>query len=234
MITRSIINKTKLPDKLTDKEFVYYFEQFKMGDTNSLDKLVMHNLKLVYWYIDENINCETLDYNEVICVGIEALIESFYTYDIDRNVKFSTYATICIRNKLLKYLRNESKHCDKVLSLDEPISDSHNFDTFGDVLMDTNVDLEMDTIESDYDDFLKIEIKKILDNLSDIDRKIIMLYFGFYDGKAYVQKEICSLLGISQSYVSKRLIRSLNSIKLLLKNSFYDEYDKELLIRKVA
>lgn len=234
MGNNNIINRTELPDILSDDEFDYYFKQFSGGNLDALDILVEHNLRLVYWYIDKNINCETIDYDEVFSVGLEALLESFYTFDMSKNVKFSTYATICIRNKILKYFRSESKH-DKVISLDETISDSHNTDTLGDRLVDDNITLEERIIETDLNDYQKQIIAKTLETLNDIDKKIVMLYFGFLDGKVHVQKEICKILGISQSQISKRLSNILKEFRKNLElDSEYDSDKRKLLARKVA
>lgn len=235
MITSSIINRTKLPDVLSDFEFDYYFRQFSLGNLDVLDILVEHNLRLVYWYVDENINCEGLDYNEVVSIGVEALIESFYSFDTSRNVKFSSYATICIRNKILKYLRTENSYRDKMISLDNPMTEGDNADTFGEMLIDDSIDMEEDMIEKELNIYLKKEIALILNDLDELDRKIIMLYYGFYDGRIYVQREICEMLGLSQSYVSKRLSRTLKGIREMLKESvLYDNSKERLLTRKVA
>lgn len=235
MVASSIINKSKLPDVLSDDEFNYYFKQFSEGNLDVLDILVIHNLRLVYWYVDNNINCEELDYNEVISVGIEALIESFYSFDTSRDIKFSTYATICIRNKILKYLRTENKYRDKFISLDIPMFDSDNAATFGEILVDDSINFEEDVIEKDLNIYFKKEIALILDNLNDVDRKIIMLYFGFYDRRIYVQREICEMLGLSQSYVSKRLSRTLKRIREMLEESLEYDISKEMsLVKKAA
>ena len=94
------INRIKLPDLLLEDEFTYHYIQFKNGDFKSLELLIMHNLKLVYWYIDNYVNCNINDYDDIFSIGVEALIETIYNYDIDKNAKFSTYAIRGIRDKI--------------------------------------------------------------------------------------------------------------------------------------
>ena len=226
MITNDFFNKKSLPEILSEDEFDYYFKEFKSGNSGALNILVSHNIRLVYWYIDGNINCEGIQYNEVFSVGLEALVEAFNSFDLNQKVKFSTFATVCIRNKILKYFRSESKH-NKVTSLDELISDSHNANTLGDRIIDYSINIEDDYIEKENDLYLKEEIIKILNSFSELDKQIIMLYFGFYNNREYVQKEICEILNISQSQVSRRLASLLKKFRMQLNGLENEDNFKE-------
>ena len=230
----STINRTKLPNPLSDEQFNYHYNNFLEGDYKSLEILVLHNLRLIYWYIDKNINCEELEYDEIFSVGIEALIESFYSFNNKNGAKFSTYATICIRNKILKYFRNENKH-NKNLSLDRYITDSNNSDTFGELVAEDNLNQENSLItmeeeleEKDTNEYYKRHISAILNNLNSVDQEIIKLSFGFYD-RIYVQREICQKLGLSQSQVSKRLSKTLKYIKENLENDKTISLDTKII-----
>jgi len=210
----NIINKKKLPDILSDSEFEYYFKKFIDGNIDALNILVVHNIKLVYWYIDNNIECDSFNYDDIFSVGLEALLEAFYKFDLDKNIKFSTFATVCIRNKICKYFRSESKH-NKVVSFDNFISDGYDADTYADMLIDYNINIEDDFIENDLDMYLKCEVIRILDSFDELEKKIIMFYYGFYD-KCYTQQEISKKLGISQPKVSRLLSESLRKFRMQL------------------
>ena len=226
-----ILNYTELPDVLSDLEFNYYFEQFKLGDFSMLDKLVLHNLKLVYWYIDTYIKCSLDEYEEIFSVSCEALIESLYKYDISKGVKFSTYLIPCIKNKILKYFRNEKKY-KNIISFDDTVYDGS--DTcYKDFIVDSNYSFEDEIIDDDLLEYRKKIIKIEIDNLNDIDREIFLLYFGFVNNKTYGQSDIAKKLGITQSCVSKRLSKMLKRIK----DRVFDEdvvIDNFKLVKKAA
>ena len=235
MYNRNIINKISLPQVLKDEEFNYYYKQFLEGNYEALEILVLHNLRLVYWYIEKNINCEESEYDEIFSTGIEALIESFYSFKSDNGAKFSTYATICIRNKILKYFRSKNKY-KKNMSLDTLITDSYNSDTFGEFITenDLNIENNLATMEEeleerDMDEYYKIQIKSILINLNKVDREIIKLAFGFYD-RIYTQTEISKKLGISQSQVSKKMSKALKYIKENIENEKLIELETDILV----
>ena len=227
------INRIKLPDLLLEDEFTYHHIQFKNGDFKSLELLIMHNLKLVYWYIDNYVNCNINDYDDIFSIGVEALIETIYNYDIDKNSKFSAYAIRGIRDKICKYFRKKNIYNKyMVYHLDDYILDNIDSDTFGEMLS-YDINIEDEILDMEMNKYYKEIINKIINSLNDIDREIIKLYFGFYDDRVHVQREICEILGLSQSQVSKRLSRTLKYIK----NNIEDEMDSSKtfkLINKVA
>jgi len=204
------INNTSFSE-MNDRDFLYFFNRFKDGDYNSLDILVKGNMKLIYWYIDSYIVCNRDEYDDIFSVSCEAMVECFYKYDLDKGVKFSTFLITCIRNKILKYFRSEKKYKD-IISLDEDMYDDSDI-TFKDTIIDDSYSLEEDIIDKDLLDYRKKIVMLEFNNLCDIDREIISLYFGFIDDKVYSQSEISKIIGISQSQVSKRLSRVLKQIR---------------------
>ena len=213
MVNGSIINKIKLPNILVEDEFNYYHKKFLNGDYKSLEVLVLHNLKLVYWYIDKYINSLDISYDDVFSVGVEALIESIYNYDVNKSSKFSAYAIRAIRDKISKYFRSENIYNKyMILHLDDYILDDVDSDTFGDMIFDS-FNIEDEIIDLEMNTYYKEIINKIIYSLNDIDREIVKLYFGFYNGRVHSQREICEMLGLSQSQISKRLSKTLKYIK---------------------
>ena len=221
------INNTSFSE-INEDEFIYYFKRFLDGDYSSLNILVNANMKLVYWYIDNYIVCNSDEYDEIFSVSCEALMESFYKYDFNKGVKFSTFLIPCIRNKILKYFRSEKKY-KNIISLDEEMYDDSDI-TFKDVIID-NSSFEEDIVDRYDFEYKKNIIMLELEKLSEVDRKIISLYFGFIDGKIYGQSEISRIIGLSQGYVSKKISRVLKQIRNRI--VFVDNNDNKVL-KKVA
>ena len=222
------INNTSLPKTLNDKDFLINYKKFLEGDKEAFDILVKSNLKLVYWYIDNYILCTPDEYDEIFAVASEALVESFYKYDINKDIKFSTFLIPCIRNKILKYFRSKKKHTG-IISLDEEVYVDNEELTFKDIIIDNNYSLEDELIDAYFFDYNINKIMLELDKLNDTDRLIINLYFGFIDNKIYNQSEISKIIGLSQSQVSKRLTRTLKQIRTNL-----DIQEENKLTRKIA
>ena len=217
--------------EIDEEKFIYYFKRFLDGDYSSLDILVNANMKLVYWYIDNYVVCSSDEYDEIFSASCEALMESFYKYDFNKGVKFSTFLITCIRNKILKYFRNEKKY-KNIISLDEEMYDDSDM-TFKDMIID-NSSFEEDIVDRYDFEYKKNIIMLELEKLSDIDRKIISLYFGFIDGKIYGQSEISRMIGLSQGYVSKRISRVLKLIRNRIVLLESEENKDNKILKKVA
>ena len=224
------INNTSFSE-IDEEKFIYYFKRFLDGDYSSLDILVNANMKLVYWYIDNYIVCNSDEYDEIFSVSCEALMESFYKYDFNKGVKFSTFLITCIRNKILKYFRNEKKY-KNIISLDEEMYDDSDM-TFKDMIID-NSSFEEDIVDRYDFEYKKNIIMLELEKLSEVDRKIIGLYFGFIDGKIYGQSEISKMIGLSQGYVSKRISRVLKQIRNRIVLLESEDNKENKILKKVA
>ena len=157
------------------------------------------NLRLVV-YIAKKFENPSLNIEDLISIGTIGLIKAINTFCPDKNIKLATYASRCIENEILMYIRKTS-NMRLEMSFDEPLS----------VDRDGNQLLLCDIIGSDEDSvFSNIEktedqktVNRALSQLSKRECHIIRLRFGLYDGNEYTQKEVASMLGISQSYISR-------------------------------
>ena len=172
--------------------------------------LIEHNLRLVV-YIAKKFDNTGVGVEDLISIGTIGLIKSINTFNPEKNIKLATYASRCIENEILMYLRRNSKHRMEV-SIDEPL----NVDWDGNELLlsdilGTDEDVIYQGIENEVERKLLI---KAISKLSEREQTIIRLRFGLgnVDGKEMTQKEVAELLGISQSYISrleKKIMRRL-------------------------
>ena len=172
--------------------------------------LIEHNLRLVV-YIAKKFDNTGVGVEDLISIGTIGLIKSINTFNPEKNIKLATYASRCIENEILMYLRRNSKHKMEV-SIDEPL----NVDWDGNELLlsdilGTDEDVIYQDIENEVERTLLI---KAISKLSEREQTIIRLRFGLgsVDGKELTQKEVAELLGISQSYISrleKKIMRRL-------------------------
>ena len=172
--------------------------------------LIEHNLRLVV-YIAKKFDNTGVGVEDLISIGTIGLIKSINTFNHEKNIKLATYASRCIENEILMYLRRNSKHKMEV-SIDEPL----NVDWDGNELLLSDIlGTDEDVIYKDLENEVerKLLIKAIA-KLTEREQTIIRLRFGLgsVDGKELTQKEVAELLGISQSYISrleKKIMRRL-------------------------
>ncbi len=179
-------------------------------DEMAKSKLIERNLRLVV-YIARKFENTGVNVEDLISIGSIGLIKAINTFKCDKNIKLATYATRCIENEILMYLRRNTKTKTEI-SIDEPL----NVDWEGNELLlsdilGTEVDIIYKNLEEEVDrDLLKKAIKK----LDDRERIIIELRYGiFTDGIEKTQKEVADILGISQSYISRLEKRIINRLK---------------------
>ncbi len=209
----------ELPEPLSREKTVDLMKKMKSGDNQAFETLVAHNIRLVIHTVTHRFNNIFYDKEELIAVGNFALVKAVKTFDISKNIEFTTYASRCISNEIINFLKKINKEI-KNSSLETPIYSNMNGEELK--LEDIIYDSE-DVIEKSMN---KIDIQRIVNNLPERDKKIIMLYFGFYNNKTYNQAEISKIMSISQSLVSKIIIKSIQRIK----KEF--EYDKLWIIKK--
>ncbi|MBR1693050.1 MAG: RNA polymerase sporulation sigma factor SigE [Lachnospiraceae bacterium] len=170
-------------------------------DHESKTILIEHNLRLVV-YIAKKFDNTGIGVEDLISIGTIGLIKSINTYKPDKNIKLATYASRCIENEILMYLRRNNKTKLEV-SIDEPL----NVDWDGNELLLSDIlGTDEDVIYKDIEDEVERKIlRKAISRLSERERTIINLRFGLErpDGKEMTQKEVADLLGISQSYISR-------------------------------
>lgn len=178
-------------------------------DEMAKSKLIERNLRLVV-YIARKFENTGINVEDLISIGSIGLIKAINTYKSDKNIKLATYATRCIENEILMYLRRNTKTKTEI-SIDEPL----NVDWEGNELLlsdilGTDVDIISKNLEEEIDREL---LKNAINKLEKRERIIIELRYGiFTDGIEKTQKEVADMLGISQSYISrleKRIIKRL-------------------------
>ena len=191
-----------LPPPLSpDKESEMIQSLVAEEDSDARATLIEHNLRLVV-YIAKKFDNTGVGVEDLIYIGTIGLIKSVNTYNPEKNIKLATYASRCIENEILMYLRRNNKTKLEV-SIDEPL----NVDWDGNELLLSDIlGTEEDVIYRDLESEVERKLLgKAIDKLSDRERTIINLRFGLNNknGEEMIQKEVANLLGISQSYISR-------------------------------
>src|SRR5690554_2830665 len=197
-----------LPPPLTMEEENYLLEKLRTGDRTVRGLLIERNLRLVV-YIARKFENTGNGIEDLISIGTIGLIKAVNTFDPEKKIKLATYASRCIENEILMYLRRNNKTRSEV-SFDEPL----NIDWDGNELLLSDVlgtesDSAYKHLEEEVDKDL---LMMAMSNLSGREKSIVELRFGLKDGVEKTQKEVADFLGISQSYISrleKRIIRKL-------------------------
>jgi len=162
--------------------------------------LIERNLRLVV-YIARKFENTGINVEDLISIGTIGLIKAINTFRTDKNIKLATYASRCIENEILMYLRRNSRAKTEV-SIDEPL----NIDWEGNELLLSDIlGTEVDIISRDLEDAVDRELlQQALSKLSSREKRIVELRFGLYaGGEEKTQKEVADMLGISQSYISR-------------------------------
>ena len=199
-----------LPPPLSKEEEDRLTEESANGNREARDKLVEHNLRLVV-YISKKFENSGVNIEDLISIGTIGLIKAINTFKSDKNIKLATYASRCIENEILMYLRRNSKTKLEV-SIDEPL----NVDWDGNELLLSDIlGTDEDVIYKDIEDQAERKtLKRAIQKLSDREKTIVGLRYGLFSrtGEEMTQKEVASYLGISQSYISrleKKIMRRL-------------------------
>ncbi|MBQ7542738.1 MAG: RNA polymerase sporulation sigma factor SigE [Clostridia bacterium] len=197
-----------LPAPLKKQEEAAVLERLRSGDETAREELIVHNLRLVV-YIAKKFESKGVDIEDLISIGTIGLIKAVNTFCPDRGIKLATYASRCIENEILMVLRKNSTSKTEV-SMDEPL----NMDWDGNELLLSDVlgsdpDVVHRMIEEEDERSI---LFRTIETLDDREKLILYMRFGVAGNREHTQKEIASLLGISQSYISrleKRIIRKL-------------------------
>ena len=195
-----LCNGESLPEILSDDDEKLYISMLDSEDQEfAKQKLIEHNLRLVI-YVAKKFASSEVDVEDLISIGSLGLIKAINSYNIDKNIKIATYASKCIENEILMYLRKISKQ-KKEVSLDEPL----NADSEGNelVLFDL-IPSEKDCPQEDMEKMTEKQILwKVINKLNSREKEIMLLRFGLNGGDELTQKEVADNLGISQSYISR-------------------------------
>lgn len=201
-----------LPSPLTAEQESECLMKLKQGDKLAREKLIEHNLRLVV-YIAKRFENTNVDIEDLISIGTIGLIKSINSFDTEKQIKLATYASRCIENEILMYLRKIVKTKSE-MSLDEPL----NVDWEGNVLLLSDVlgtdnDIISKSVESDVDREILI---KSFDTLTPRECQIIKMRFGILGTAQKTQKEIADIMGISQSYISRLEKKVMERLKIEL------------------
>lgn len=200
-----------LPEPLTKEEEMKYVEKSMNNDAKARNKLIEHNLRLVVFLAKKYDNTGT-DLEDLVSIGTIGLIKAVNTYRLDKNIKLATYASRCIDNEILMHLRKIKRKKTEV-----SFEDSLSYDSDGNELhLEDVLGTEKDIVTKGLDDELdKSILLEEIEKLSPRDKEIIELRYGLNGKKEMTQKDVASLLGISQSYISrieKKVIKKLKSV----------------------
>lgn len=200
-----------LPEPLSREKEEEYLRLSEQGDQKAKDILIEHNLRLVVFLAKKYENTG-VDLEDLVSIGTIGLIKGINTFHRGKNIKLATYASRCIDNEILMYLRKNKKtktevSIDASLSYDSEGNELHLEDVLG-----TEDDIVTKSIEDEDDKKIMIEEIK---RLNKRDRDILILRYGLFGVEEKTQKEVADMLGISQSYISrieKKVIKRLKNV----------------------
>lgn len=198
-----------LPPPLTKEEEVKAFELLVTDEKRARELLIIHNLRLVV-YIAKKFESTGVGIEDLISIGTIGLIKAVKTFCPEKNIKLATYASRCIENEILMYLRKSSQR-KKEISIDEPLNvdwDGNEL-LLGDIL-GTDDDIVIRNLESETEKKLLLEE---IEKLPEREKLIMQMRFGLSGYKEKTQKEVADEVGISQSYISRLEKRILKRIK---------------------
>ena len=197
-----------LPPPLSQQEENVVMQKLSENDDSARETLIVHNLRLVV-YIAKKFENTNINIEDLISIGTIGLIKAVNTFTTDRNIKFATYASRCIENEILMFLRKTAQRKNEV-SIEEPL----NTDWDGNELLLCDVlGSDADIINRDIEQELECDLLlQAVSRLNTREAMIMELRFGLNGNKEHTQKQVADLLGISQSYISrleKKIIRRL-------------------------
>lgn len=203
----------KLPPPLSKEDELALLIRFQNGDESARDVLIEHNLRLVV-FLAKKYESSGYDIEDLVSIGSIGLIKGINTYKIDKNIKLATYASRCIANEILMFLRKTKKRKTEI-----SFEDALNYDSEGNELhlediLGTDEDIVIKEFENSMD---KKMLAEEINKLNPRDKQIMVLRYGLNNTEEYTQKEVAEILGISQSYISRIEKKVIKNLKNLLK-----------------
>jgi len=197
-----------LPAPLTREEEAVIFHKLEENDEDAKQELIVHNLRLVV-YIARKFESSGVGVEDLISIGTIGLIKAVNTFCPSRGIKLATYASRCIENEILMFMRKCQSQKHEV-SIDEPL----NIDWDGNELLLSDIlGTDVDSINRPIEQAIEKSILlETVAKLGERERRIMQLRFGLLDGEERTQKEVADIIGISQSYISrleKRIVKRL-------------------------
>jgi len=188
-----------LPPPLSREAELDYILKAKQGDLLARNKLIEHNLRLVV-FLAKKYESTGYDIEDLVSIGSIGLIKGIQTYKPDKNIKLATYASRCIANEILMFIRKNKKRKTEI-----SLEDALNYDAEGNELhLEDILGTDEDIVFKEFVDAVDKEaLKKELNTLSEREKLIMTLRYGLNNTDDYTQKEVAEILGISQSYISR-------------------------------
>ena len=198
-----------LPKPLTSKEEKEEFEKYHGGDMSARDRLIKHNLRLVAHVAKKYYN-NPQDNEDLISIGTIGLIKAVNSFSYEKNTRFSTFRAKCIENEILMNYRKQKQN-DNLVYLDDSLevnNDSSKLSLKDSLQDDFETDIWCETQES------RVELlKRIQNRLSGRERQVIILRYGIGGRNPMTQQQVCEILGISRSYVSRIETKALGILR---------------------
>jgi len=231
MYNESIFIEDSLPSILSVEELYEYLKEARAGSSIAREKVIEHNIKLVLYRVTKVFSNVPYEKCDLVSVGIIGLIKAVDNFDIEKNFKFSTFASRCIENEILMFIRKMSKHQSNNSLYKSIITDCEG----NEILLESVLASDEKGVETTIlDKELQIELRQQIELLDDQDKEIIKLYYGFYNSKRHTQREIGCILGVSQALISNRISKIVNIIgKSFLEKKLIDKVNKKRKIKTI-
>lgn len=197
------------PEPLSQEEEKICLEKLKNGDEEARNLLIERNLRLVA-HVSKKYATTNIEQDDLISIGTIGLMKAINTFNTGKNIKLATYASRCIENEILMYLRRSNKLKGEI-SIDEPLNqDGDGNELLLSDILGTENDVTSRAIEDEVDKSL---LRASMQKLNNREKNIMELRFGFISGNEKTQKEVADMLGISQSYISRLEKKIINKMK---------------------
>ena len=204
-----IAGSQSLPPPLEPEEEEKMLKRLAQNDLEAKKTLVERNLRLVV-YIAKKFENTGVGIEDLISIGTIGLMKAINTFNTGKNIKLATYASRCIENEILMYLRRSNRIKGEI-SIDEPLNqDGDGNELLLSDILGTDPDITSRRIEDEVD---RVLLKASISKLTNREKNIMELRFGFVSGKEKTQKEVADMLGISQSYISRLEKKIMNKMK---------------------
>ena len=200
----------KLPEPLSKEDEIKYVELSLEGDEFARSKLIEHNLRLVVFLAKKYENTG-VDLEDLVSIGTIGLIKGVNTYKLDKNIKLATYASRCIDNEILMFLRKNKRRRGEISFEDSLSYDSEGNELHLEDILGTADDVVTRPLEEEIE---KKILYQELSKLNDRDKEIMIMRYGLFNTKEMTQKEVAKALGISQSYISRIEKKVIGRLKL--------------------
>ena len=200
----------KLPEPLSKEDEIKYIELSMMGDEFARNKLIEHNLRLVV-FLSKKYENTGVDLEDLVSIGTIGLIKGVNTYKLDKNIKLATYASRCIDNEILMFLRKNKRRRGEISFEDSLSYDSEGNELHLEDILGTSDDIVTRPLEEEIE---KKILYQELSKLNNRDKEIMTMRYGLLGKKEMTQKEVAIALGISQSYISRIEKKVISKLKI--------------------